>query len=163
LRQGRSSQIFGAAQPTRYPLKWRIQDFVLGIVSTAVLLPLMAKEPSLVPTRNDVTLLTGPNLLSPASRPLNVPSISSEMRVGVDTPIEAAQKKRAAAEARLKTLRAEREAALARARGLRQLEFPPATNAGPLVDPIRFDAKLPETPVQLMPDASRKPVPARDR
>jgi hypothetical protein len=143
-------------------MKSRFPYITLGAASLSVLTASTAKGPSIVLPRNDVTLLTGPYILSPASRPLASPSISSESLPEHWTNAEAARKsaqqKRAAIEARLQQLRAERDAALTRLRELRQLSFPTVPDASPFADPIRFDAKLPRTPVQLVPKrASQMP------
>lgn len=126
------------------------------------------------------TLLTGPNLLSPSTRPLNSPTIVSErVASGVpkfegsiyfnvqENPVENdllnAKEKLVNAKQRLDRLRAERAAALARqheSEAAQKMfggaESLPSKLASPAVpaETIRFDARMPATSTEL-PKASQ--------
>ena len=90
--------------------------FTSGALLAAASLSVSAQEARPTPSAN-LTLLTGPNLLSPPTRPIESASISSEIIFpGNKTPAakETWQARRDAAEARLRMLQAEREAAMKR-------------------------------------------------
>ena len=107
-------------------------------------------------THPDVTLLTGPNLLSPASRPLAVESISSELvapaRIHSAEDVERARMKLAPSRDQLTHLRLDRRAALKSKKessAPSDFTFRPATT--PLAaDPIRFDMAIPALPMDLL-------------
>jgi hypothetical protein len=109
------------------------------------------------------TLLTGPHLLSPPTRPLNSSSISSEQvrfefqPAGMTkTELGDARQKLTAAQERLNRLRAERAALLAKKKQMdeaaeQRLMFSYPSPNPSLSDPIRFDAQLPKTSTRLVP------------
>ena len=107
-------------------------------------------------TPPDVTLLTGPNLLSPASRPLAVESISSELvtpaRILPAEDSERPRMKLAPSRDQLMHLRLDRRAELKSKKGSStpaDFTFRPAT-APQVADPIRFDMAFPALPVDLL-------------
>ncbi|HUR59565.1 MAG TPA: hypothetical protein VM029_17740 [Opitutaceae bacterium] len=130
--------------------------------------------------RHDVTLLTGPYFLSPASPP-KAPVEGQEwnfIRTGVqvdpgtrgtlklrgredradwakEAEILDAQQKLESARQRLQRLQAERQWALERAKELDTMRVP--------ADPIRFDARMPDAPrLQLSKPAETQPPVKRD-
>lgn len=128
------------------------------------------------------TLLTGPNLLSPATRPLASPTIISErvssgnslshaaafsfdsQEKAAEAELQGAQERLAEAQRRLERLRAERAAALQRKRELEEalnardgrVPLPQTEPAAAPADPIRFDARMPA----FSPELPKNPPPA---
>lgn len=141
----------------------------LGLALVVAVAPLFAAEKATgnTPTRPDVTLLTGPNLLSPATRPINSPSISSEIvtpgRTTREMELEAVLKKRAATQDRLDRLRAQRATALERKRELEAAAsgVPPQPATTPRAETIRFETQLPPTPLALPRSTPPAPPPLK--
>ena len=132
-----------------------VVKYAFGAILVGAPLISSGQNRNATPVRNDVTLLTGPDLLSPATRPLESPSISSE----IVTPARSIpEQKRASAEQRLIYLRAQRDALLMRKQEMDSAQKPAGNQVDPpgapgtlrLAVPIRFDAQLPVTAPELL-------------
>lgn len=126
----------------------------LGATLTCALFVLSALAADRGSAGKDFTLLTGPYLLSPPTRPLNASSISSEVVKPGQPPttVEQLHQKNRDAEKRVQELRA--ELAELRERNKKAYETvngvfrAPATPAN--TESIRFDARAPVTGTDLL-------------